>query len=48
MSVPVKVHGDFAVSPAFFDESMDEEWIKSTVGEVFPFFEPVQVMQRIL
>jgi hypothetical protein len=42
------MNGDFAASPVFFDESMDEEWIKSTIGEVFPFFESAQGMQRIL
>jgi hypothetical protein len=42
------INGDFAVSPAFFDETMDEEWIKSMVSEVFPFFESVEGMQRIL
>jgi hypothetical protein len=33
------MNGDFAASLMFFDESMDEEWIKSTVGESCPFFE---------
>jgi hypothetical protein len=42
------MNGDFAASPVFFDESMDQEWIKSMIGKVFPFFTEVHGMQRIL
>ena len=38
----------FAVSPAFFDETVGEEWIESMVVEVFPHFQSIEGMSRIL
>jgi hypothetical protein len=39
---------DFALSPAFFDDTIEDEWLKSTVGEVFPEFPLIQGFDRIL
>jgi hypothetical protein len=38
---------NFASSPAFFDETTDEDWIQTTVREVFPHFETAEGMGRI-
>jgi hypothetical protein len=39
---------NFAASPAFFDETVEDTWIKSMVGEVFPQFQSIEGMDRIL
>ena len=40
--------GDFAASPVHFDDSVDADWIKITVGDVFPQFASVDGMEQIL
>jgi hypothetical protein len=39
---------NFALSPAFFDDTVEDEWLKSTVGEVFPEFLLIQFFDQIL
>jgi hypothetical protein len=39
---------NFAPSPAFFKANTDEDWTKTTVYNVFPYFELADAMGRIL
>jgi hypothetical protein len=39
---------NFASSPAFFVENTDEDWIKTSVRDVFPNFEYAEGMGSIL
>ena len=38
----------FACSPAFFDDSVESDWIKNLAGEVFPQFQSIDGMERIM
>ena len=38
----------FGVSPAFFEETVGEEWMESMVAEVFPHFQSIDGFSRIL
>jgi hypothetical protein len=42
------MNGEFASSPAFFDDGVDENWMTETIGKVFPNFQSVEGMDRIL
>jgi hypothetical protein len=42
------MNGEFASSPAFFDDSVDANWMTETIGKVFPNFQSVIGMDRIL
>jgi hypothetical protein len=43
------MNGEFASSPAFFDDSvLDANWMTGTLGKVFPNFQSVGGMDRIL
>ena len=42
------MNGEFASSPAFFDDGVDANWMTKTIGKVFPNFQPVVGMDRIL
>jgi hypothetical protein len=39
---------NFASSPAFFDDTIEDEWLKSMVGKVFPEFPSIQGFDQIL
>jgi hypothetical protein len=42
------MNGEFASSPAFFDDGVDANWMTETIGKVFPNFQSVVGMDRIL
>jgi hypothetical protein len=42
------MNGDFAVSPAFFDDDVDAVWLQNTINDVFPQFRSVVGMDRVL
>jgi hypothetical protein len=42
------MNGEFASSPAFFDDSVNAYWMTKTIGKVFPNFQSVVGMGRIL
>jgi hypothetical protein len=42
------MNGEFASSPAFFDDSVDTNWMTETIGKVIPNFQSVVGMDRIV
>jgi hypothetical protein len=42
------MNGKFASSTAFFDDGADINWMTETIGKVFPNFQPVEGMDRIM
>jgi hypothetical protein len=46
--LPNMMSDDFALSPAFFDDTVEDEWLKSTVGKVFPEYLLIQGFDQIL
>jgi hypothetical protein len=42
------MNGEFASSPAFFDDDVDANWMTETIGKVFANFQLVVGMDRIL
>ncbi len=40
--------GEFASSPAFVDDCVDENWMMVSIGKVSPNFQSVEGMDRIL
>jgi hypothetical protein len=42
------MNGKFASSPTFFDEGVDANWMTDTIGKVFPNFQSIEGMDRIL
>jgi hypothetical protein len=42
------MNGEFASSPAFFDDCVEENWMEDTVRKVLPPFQSGEGMEHIL
>jgi hypothetical protein len=42
------MNGEFASSPAFFYDCVDTNWMTEAVGKLFPNFQSIEGMDRIL